>query len=75
MIRGYIHDRIEAKIVSKLVHHAERARYFFKNRHTGLAGLENTQVVALAQKEIRDYRVWKEINKRNKFYRVYNGGN
>ena len=60
----YIDDRIENMIFSKLNNKKRMIKHYFKNRHTGLAGIDNEMVCALVRGEIRDYRVWLEIGRR-----------
>ena len=60
-MKKYITERIHNKLYSKN-HHAEyEVKYYFKNRHTGLAGIDNQQVTDLVYGAIRDLRLWREI--------------
>jgi len=60
-MQKYINERIHNKMYAKN-HHAEyEVNYYFKNRHTGLANIDNEQVVALVYGAIRDLRVWRKI--------------
>ena len=65
-ISEYVQKTIESKVFSKLALHTGEIEYYFKNRHTGLAGLENEQVVGLCYYAIRNLRVWREIELRTK---------
>jgi hypothetical protein len=60
-LKYYINDRIHNKIYSKIHHHEYEANYYFKNRHKGLAGIDEEQTAGLAFNAIRNLRVWKEI--------------
>ena len=57
----YINDRIHNKIYSKIHHFEYEANYYFKNRHKGLAGIDEEQTFGLAFHAIRNLRVWREI--------------
>ena len=57
----YINERIHNKIYSKIHHLEYEANYYFKNRHKGLAGIDEEQTAGLAFHAIRNLRVWKEI--------------
>ena len=60
----YINDSIETKIRAKLWHHRDGAFRYFKNRHIGMAGIDESQTKDLFAFELRQYRIWKEIEKR-----------
>ena len=64
----YIDDRIENMIMSKLQYHKMEINYYFKNRHKGLAGIDNDMIPALVRGSIRTYRVWREMDYRNYKY-------
>ena len=65
---NYINNRINDKIISKIIFHTNEVKYYFTHRHTGLAGIDNEMVASLVYGAIRDVRVWREMNKRNNFY-------
>ena len=60
-MQNYINDRIHNKIYSKIHHFEYEANYYFKNRHKGLAGIDEEQVFGLAFDAIRNLRVWREM--------------
>ena len=60
----YINDRIRNMVASKLSFHSGEIKHYFKHRHIGLAGIDNEMVCGLVYGAIRDYKVWKEINRR-----------
>ena len=60
-MNGYVLDRIENKLYSKIHHYEYEANYYFKNRHKGLAGVDDEQVFGLAFDAIRNLRVWREM--------------
>ena len=62
----YIQERIENKTMSKVCWHEGMVNYYFKNRHTGLAGISNDMVVDQCRSEIRNLRIWREIELRTK---------
>ena len=59
--KKYINERIHNKIYSKIHHLEYETNYYFKNRHKGLAGIDEEQTFGLAFHAIRNLRVWKEI--------------
>ena len=61
-MNNYILDRIENKLYSKIHHFEYEANYYFKNRHKGLAGIDEEQVFGLAFDAIRNLRVWREMD-------------
>ena len=60
-MQKYVDERISNKLYSKIHHGEYEVKYYFKNRHTGLATIDNEQVVDLVYGAIRDLRVWREI--------------
>ena len=60
-MKKYINERIHNKVYSKNHHCEYEVNYYFKNRHTGLANIDNEQVVDLVYGAIRNLRVWREI--------------
>lgn len=60
-MNGYVLDRIENKLYSKIHHYEYETNYYFKNRHKGLAGIDDEQVSGLAFDAIRNLRVWREM--------------
>ena len=58
----YILDRIDNKIYSKIHHYEYETNHYFKNRHKGLAGVDDEQVAGLAFDAIRNLRVWHRID-------------
>ena len=59
--KDYVDERISNKLYSKIHIHEYEASYYFKNRHIGLAGIDNEQVMSLAFDAIRNLRVWRRI--------------
>jgi len=59
--KDYVDERINNKLYSKIHTHEYEANYYFKNRHTGLAGIDNEQVMGLAFYAIRNLRVWRRM--------------
>jgi len=60
-MKKYINERIHNKVYSKNHHGEYEVKYYFKNRHTGLANINNEQVVDLVYGAIRNLRVWRKI--------------
>ena len=64
----YINDRIRNMITSKLSFHSGEIKHYFKHRHGGLAGIDGEMVCDLVRGAIRDYKVWTEMQERNRFH-------
>ena len=60
-MNNYTKDRIESKIDAKILHHMYEVNYYFKNRHIGLAGIDQEMVVNLCKGAIRDLKVWQQL--------------
>ena len=60
-MQKYVNERIHNKIYSKIHHHEYEANYYFKNRHIGLANIDEEQTAGLAFNSIRNLRVWRKI--------------
>ncbi len=56
-MQNYINDRIHNKIYSKIHHFEYESNYYFKNRHKGLAGIDEEQTFGLAFDAIRKLKV------------------
>ena len=65
---AYIDEAIESKIKGQLFFREADVNFYFKNRHTGLAGISNEMVVDQCFAAIRRLRVWREIKYRNDNY-------
>lgn len=60
-MKKYVDERINNKLYSKLHHGEYEVKYYFKNRHNGLAGIDSQQTFDLAFGAIRDLKVWRKI--------------
>ena len=60
-MQKYVDERISNKLYSKLHHGEYEVKYYFKNRHNGLAGIDSQQTFDLAFSAIRDLRVWRTM--------------
>ena len=60
-LQKYVDERISNKLYSKIHHGKYEVKYYFKNRHNGLAGIDSQQTFDLAFSAIRDLRVWRTM--------------
>ena len=60
-MQKYVNERINNKLYSKLHHGEYEVKYYFKNRHKGLAGIDSQQTFDLAFGAIRNLKVWRKI--------------
>jgi len=56
-MKKYVDERISNRLYSKIHHGEYEVQYYFKNRHKGLAGIDNQQTFDLTYSAIRDLRV------------------
>jgi hypothetical protein len=64
----YINTRIKDKIDSQILSYKTRVNYLFKTRNDDLFVYDKETRMQLINFTIRNLKVWKEINKRNKYY-------
>ena len=57
----YVDEAIQNKLYSKIQHHEFELMHYFKNRHKGLAGIDNEQISDVARGCIRNIRVWRDM--------------
>lgn len=60
-MKKYVDERINNKLYSKIHNSEYEVKYYFKNRHNGLAGIDSQQTFDLAFGAIRDLKVWRKI--------------
>ena len=63
-LKNYINTSIEAKCEAKINYHQWELLYYWHNRHKGLAGIDADQVKCLLKFQIRQVRIWREIQNR-----------
>ena len=62
-INDYIDDSINNKLYSKNHQYEYETKYYFKNRHAGLAGIDAEQSAGLVFHSIRQLKVWRKMEK------------
>lgn len=60
-MKKYVDERINNKLYSKIHNSEYEVKYYFKNRHNSLAGIDSQQTFDLAFSAIRNLKVWRKI--------------